>query len=136
MNLSRAVHAMTTVTHLTLISPDNNLAVGSFNLDISAVHKHRHNHSQLSCIKVPICSLIPEARALWRNPWSFPLLILLMRIEMSVGDPYKVFQYSLIKSFLMWQSGNGLFNTYLATTRQVHCPVALTSLSNVTLGFN
>ena len=72
MNLSRVVHAMTSVTHLTLISPYHNLAMGSFNLDISAVHKYRHNHRQLSWNKVPLCSLISEARALWRNPWSFP----------------------------------------------------------------
>ena len=50
MKLSKVVHAMTSVSHLTLVSPDNLLAVGSFNLDISAVHKHRHTHSQLSCI--------------------------------------------------------------------------------------
>ena len=32
-------------------SPNNNLAVGSFELDNSAVHKHRHKHRQLSWIK-------------------------------------------------------------------------------------
>ena len=72
MNLSTTVHAMTTITRLTVIPPNNDLAVGSFDLDISAVHKHRHIHRQLSYIQVPLCSLIPEARALWRNPWSFP----------------------------------------------------------------
>ncbi len=90
---------MTSVAHLTLISPDNRLSVGLFNLNISAVHKHRHSHRPLSCINVPIVSLIPEARALWRNPWSFHLLILLMIIEMSVGNPYKVFQCTLINPF-------------------------------------
>ena len=48
MNLSMEVHALVTISHLTLISPDNDLAVGSFHLDNSAVHKHRHIHSQLS----------------------------------------------------------------------------------------
>ena len=49
MNLSIAVHTLVTVSHLTLISQDNNLAVGSFHLGNSAVHMHRHIHSQLSC---------------------------------------------------------------------------------------
>ena len=44
LDLSITVHALVTVSHLTLSSLVHCLAVGSFYLDIGAVHNHRHNH--------------------------------------------------------------------------------------------